>query len=289
MSLREILLPLRGDGKGEVVLDHAIALAQRFNAHIDVVHCRPRPEAMISLEMRLPKSMREQLLQSASGVADEDERYLRGLFNQYCQKHALEICEDRPWPKDKTSARWREETGTMPDVVGKIGRVYDMTILARPDAKKNLGFRTLKAAMLQAGRPALLCPPEKTIDTIASNPAIAWNGSTETARTIDVAMPLLYACGKATIISVDTGTPLPGPDAHALADHLREHGFEIGVEIIKAENRQVPERILGAAKTARADCLITGAFGHSRKLEFIMGSVTQHLIERSDLPLLMMH
>lgn len=287
MSLREILVPLRGDGKGDNVLDHAIGLAQRFNAHIDVVHCRPKPEALLSFDIRIPQGLRDQIKASASGAADADEQFLRDLFDKYCKSHDLVICEKRPWPTDKTTARWREETGTMPDVVGNIGRVYDMTVLARPDAKRNMGYRTLRAAMLQAGRPALLCPPERIVETVATNPVIAWNGSTETARTIDVAMPLLRAAGKARIVSIDTGSPLPGPDAHALADHLREHRIDVSVEVIKSDNRHVPEAILQASDDA--DCMITGAFGHSRKLEFIMGSVTQHLIERAKLPLLMMH
>ena len=44
MTLRSILVPVRGDGLGEGVLNHALALARRSDAHLDVVHCRPRPE-----------------------------------------------------------------------------------------------------------------------------------------------------------------------------------------------------------------------------------------------------
>jgi hypothetical protein len=31
MTVRDILVPIRGDGKGEGVLDHALAVARRFN------------------------------------------------------------------------------------------------------------------------------------------------------------------------------------------------------------------------------------------------------------------
>ena len=47
MTVRDILVPVRGDGKGEGVLDHALALARRFDAHIVAVHCRPRPEGKL--------------------------------------------------------------------------------------------------------------------------------------------------------------------------------------------------------------------------------------------------
>ena len=54
MTLRTILVPVRGDGKGERVLDHALAVARRFNAHIAVVHCRPRPEDMMPFGVFVP-------------------------------------------------------------------------------------------------------------------------------------------------------------------------------------------------------------------------------------------
>lgn len=288
MSLREVLVPVRGDGKGEEVLNHAIALAQRFNAHIDVVHCRAKPTDLLA-GIRIPQGMRDQIAQSAQTSADTDDAYLSQLFRDYCARHNLAICDDRPWPLDQTTARWRTEFGDMPTVVGQLGRVYDMTILARPDAKRNLGYRTLKAALLQSGRPALLCPPTQGVASIALKPTIAWNGSTETARTIDAAMPLLYAAGRVHIMTVDTGDQRQGPTEEALADHLRSHRFEVSVEVIKADQRQITDRLLAGARAIGSDCLITGAFGHTRKFEFMMGSVTQELIDSSDIPLLMMH
>ena len=42
--IRKILVPVRGDGKGDNVLAHAAALARRFNAHIAVTHCRATAE-----------------------------------------------------------------------------------------------------------------------------------------------------------------------------------------------------------------------------------------------------
>ncbi|HUH04261.1 MAG TPA: universal stress protein [Kofleriaceae bacterium] len=59
--LRTILMPVRGDGKGEGVLDHALAVARRFNAHISVVHCRPRPEDMLPGGVFVPSSVRRQI------------------------------------------------------------------------------------------------------------------------------------------------------------------------------------------------------------------------------------
>ncbi|MGI9486150.1 MAG: hypothetical protein ACR2RF_09800 [Geminicoccaceae bacterium] len=45
--IRNILVLVRGDDKGDNVLAHAAALARCFKAHIEVTHCRPRTEDML--------------------------------------------------------------------------------------------------------------------------------------------------------------------------------------------------------------------------------------------------
>lgn len=289
MSLREFLVPLRGDGRGECVLDHAIALARRFRAHIDVVHCRPAPKDMFNYDIRTTAAQRKRMLASANGAADVDETLLRGLFHEYCMAHDLLVCEKRPWPADRPTAHWREETGVISDVLGRLGRVYDLSVIARPDAKRRRGFRTMRAAMLETGRPALLCPTGNPVGDFGLHPAIAWNGSAETARTVLAAMPLLRTAGKVVILTAATGDTLSGPPPEMLADHLRAHGLEVEVDVLHTDSRHVADALLEAVDARGTDCLITGAYGHSNKLEFIMGSVTQQLIERSSIPLFMMN
>jgi nucleotide-binding universal stress UspA family protein len=43
------------------------------------------------------------------------------------------------------------------------------------------------------------------------------------------------------------------------------------------------------ARTSGAGLLVTGAYGHSRYREWILGGVTRALLERSPVPLLLAH
>ena len=47
--------------------------------------------------------------------------------------------------------------------------------------------------------------------------------------------------------------------------------------------------ILEEAHRFSEDLIVTGGYGHSRLREWILGGVTRHLINRSDIPLLMAH
>jgi hypothetical protein len=76
MSIAKILVPVRGDGKGENVLAHAAAIARRHNAHIEAVHYRARPKDLIPHGGAVPPALREQLEAQAVELANAEEASL---------------------------------------------------------------------------------------------------------------------------------------------------------------------------------------------------------------------
>lgn len=288
MTIRRILVPVRGDGKGEGVLDHAVCLGRRFNAHVDVVHCRPRPEDMLPFGVSVPPGMREDILASARSVADQEEQRVRDLFNAYCQRNKLTLVDAPPWPEDRVSLSWREELGKQAAVVALHGRLADLIAVAQPDRARNLGLNTLEAALLEAGKPVLLCPP-LPVETCGRHIAIAWNGSSEAALAVTMGMPVLAAAETVTIIALsDDGTRRPlGPEA--LKDYLASHHIAADVATEKSKPTAVGGALLKIAHARGADLLLMGAYGQSRRRELVLGGVTQHIIDHADMPVLLTH
>ena len=288
MTLHTILVPVRGDGLGEGVLNHALALGRRFDAHLDVVHCRPNPEDLLPFGVFVPAALREKIAASAGGLANEEEQRVKAHFEDYCQRHQLAVVTARPWPKDSVSISWREETGKQAAIVGVLGRLADVVAVAQPDHARNLGLNTLEAALLESGRPVLLCPPTPLSGPLGAHIAIAWNGSTEATRAIAATLPTLAAADKVTLLSVATGAKEDLPPA-AVKDYLSDHGIAAELRSEAARGSEVGQALLLAAKDAGADLLLMGAYGQSRRRELIMGGVTQHVIDKSDLPVLLCH
>jgi hypothetical protein len=90
MSVRRILVPVRLDGKGENVLDHAMALAGK-NSHIEVVHCRPGPKDLIPFGVAVPSILREQITKSGDELADQEEKRVVQLFEDYAKSRKLKV------------------------------------------------------------------------------------------------------------------------------------------------------------------------------------------------------
>jgi len=286
MTLRSILVPIRGDGKGESVLDHALCLAERHNAHLEILHCRPKPEDMIPYGVPVPASLRKSLISSASELADEEERKVRKLFHEYCEKRGLPEVDDFPWPQDGVSATWREATGKQANVIGVRGRLVDLIAVPKPDYSQNLGLNTLQAALLESGKLVLMCPP-KPCERLGEKVAIAWNGSGEAARAITAALPILEKAEE-VVLMAPSHKDLPVSDKEAKI-YLETHGVSCSLKSFPTPTKAVAETLLDNAREAGADCLLMGAYGKSRQREMIMGGVTQYVVDHSEMPILFMH
>ena len=287
MAIKTILVPIRGDGKGEGVLDHVCALASRSGAHIEAVHASARPEEYLPYGTLISARMKETILQSARANADEEGARFRSLFNSYCTTNKLTILEAPPSPGNQVTASWREETGKQASIVALRGRLADVIAVPRPDHESRLGINTLEAALIETGK-LVLMTPDAPATKVGSHVTIAWNGSSQSSRAVMLAMPILNAADKVTILVADTGDAIE-LSATDLADHLRWHNIEPDISTFKASVSDLGKPLLKHALDLGSDLLVMGAFGQNRGRELILGGVTQYVIEHATLPVLFSH
>jgi len=171
--IHSIVVPVRGDGKGDNVFAHAAILAARFNAHIKVAHCRPRAEDMMPYGVAIPAQLRKLVLSQSADVADQVEKGMRGELEALAKKLGITISEKALI--GKPSASWVEEQGRQVDVIKRHGRIADLICVAKPDVDRNLGANTLKAALFNTGRPVMMCPPVQPANNVlCDSVAIGW-------------------------------------------------------------------------------------------------------------------
>jgi nucleotide-binding universal stress UspA family protein len=285
MAIRRIFVPIRGDGKGEKVLDHALVLARRFKAHIEAVHCRPSPEDLIPFGVAVPAVLREQIAQSGNALAAAEEAKIKGEFEDYVASRKLTMADAGTSPTGKTTVSFAIERGKQAAVVSSRGRLADIIAVARPDRERNIGRNTLEAALLNTGSLVLMCPPSKP-GAIGEHVAIAWNGSREAARAVALAHEVLREAKKVTVLTVaEAANDLTGGD---LVAYLADHGIKAThVEI--SGRGGIGKALLAAARGASADTLLMGAYGSSRGRELVFGGVTQHVVDKAEMPVLLNH
>ena len=138
----------------------------------------------------------------------EEAAQARRLFETFMQEHNVPRASA---PTGGLSFGWLDDAPEGEGFVGSYGRVFDITVLSRPDANTiGLHNRAIESGLFESGRPILLSPPSPP-KRIATNIMIAWNCSTEQARATTLAMPLLHQAERVVVLTVAGGRRVPGP------------------------------------------------------------------------------
>jgi nucleotide-binding universal stress UspA family protein len=145
----------------------------------------------------------------------------------------------------------------------------------------------VEAALFESGRPVLLVPPSSP-GPIGETIVIAWNGSTETARTVALGMPFLLKAQRVILLTIE-GWGVNGPKSEDLASRLQRNGAPVELVTRSMKARSAGEAILEYAAAFHADLLVKGAYTQSRLRQMIFGGATSHILAHSKLPVLMAH
>ncbi|PCH48284.1 MAG: universal stress protein UspA [Hyphomicrobiales bacterium] len=286
--IRKILVPVRGDGKGDNVLAHAASLARRFKAHISVTHCRARPEDLLPFGVPVPAFLKKQLFEQSKALADTVEEGLRDEVIALAKSFNIKMIENESKASGRTtSMSWSEEQGRQVDIIKRHGRLADIIAVAKPDLDRNLGTNTLKAALFNTGRPVMMCPKSrKEVGEIGSHIAVAWNGSTEAARAVALTMGLLESADQVTILT--TGAEVHGASTADLVSYLEMRGVSAHTIRFKT-SASLGKTLLRKAKSIGADVLVMGAYGDSHEREVVFGGNTQQVVDNATMPVILVH
>ena len=133
--------------------------------------------------------------------------------------------------------------------------------------------------VMQSGRP-VLAVPIATKQFKLENMLIGWKDTREARRAIADALPLLKLATQVTVLEI------------VAKDHKKESVRRLNEVVnwlkshnVKAEslaatsNDTGAKQFLSIAKKLQADIVITGAYGHSRLREWVLGGVTNELLQ----------
>ena len=285
MAIRTILAPVAGSEIDRRVMDLAFRTAKRFDAHLEALFVAAEPQDSIPIVGEgMSGLIIEEMIRAAETETDKREANGLGAFKAAVQAAGIEITET-PATQTKPTCAWRKDNGREDETVARRGRLFDLVVIGR-DPKEASASLTFDAALMETGRPILVAPQDPPA-TIGENAMIAWNGGVEAARAVTSAMPLLRTAKTVTIVSVGD-VPYGRASARELAEQFRWHGVDAAV-VEHTEAGNVANTLMSEAEKCGADCIVLGAYSHSRFKEMILGGVTQDMLAKCTLPLWIMH
>ena len=270
--MKSILLPVDQSEQMPSAMETAWRLARLFQGTVEGVALRPAFAEIVA-----PDPIVAVTIPPADWNETEFCRNVRQKFDEFGAQSAREA-------GDGARLRWRGGPTIDDGALGSLARVYDITVLSRPG---NRGSRmtALEAALFDSGRPVLMAPPTPP-RSFGETVLIHWNASTETARAILLAMPILRHAKRVSLIAIE-GHIAPGPSIKDAIAHLEANGVGATQRTV---SRQAPgEAILAEAASLGADLLIKGAYTQSRLRQMIFGGATSHILAAATLPVFFAH
>ncbi|MDE2228036.1 MAG: universal stress protein [Alphaproteobacteria bacterium] len=277
------ILAVVGDGAAEAVLEAAVLAARRFDSKITGLNALASEYAVV-FGGEMGFSISSEVDRTLEREGAERREQARNLFNSVMRRRGIALGAGAG---GGVSAEWREEAGRQNAIVGTLGRVYDLIVVEQPNKAASFAEATLEDALFESGRPVLMAP-KAVPAALGERILVAWNGSTETARTVAFAMPFLKRAVRVEVVSVE-GAFVPGPAADELVRNLKAHGIESAARHIAVGNKPPGEIFLDEARAMQADLLVKGAYTQSRLRQMIFGGATRHVILNAGIPVLLAH
>ena len=286
MNIRKLLLPLTGTAAGESALSTALQIAQIWNAHVTALHVRVDSRDVAPLAGEgLSGAMIEEMMSATEKESGDRASAVRMMFEKFVTQNGVPI-EDPTYQPDHPTASFASITGREEDLVAQQARLADLTIVPHPEASEDVSSSdALHAVLFDSGRPVLIAP-QAIPPKIGTRVCIAWNGTAESAASVWAALPWMQRAEAVRVLSADE-YQRRGPGAQDLAEYLALHGINVELATFRPIDREVGAGLLRAARDFGCDLLSMGAYSHSRLRQLILGGVTRHVLERSDLPVMM--
>lgn len=279
MAYKTLLTIQRDAALGQPALDAAITLAERFDAHLDVL-CLGVDEVQLGYffsgadavmqpgTLEVARERAEALVRSVTAQLEASRlRFaVRGLVAQF---------------------------GALTDSVSQIARYADLVIASQPYGEGTTpeDEAVLEAALFSGQVPVLVIPPAGLPDNFGRVAVLGWNDGTEALQAVRAALPLLQEADLASVAIVDPPSRAvndAGP-GRSLCTMLDRHGVTSEIAVLAKTRPRVADVLMAHGADRNASLLVAGGYGHSRFRQAIIGGATRDLLGRCSMPVLLAH
>jgi nucleotide-binding universal stress UspA family protein len=159
-----------------------------------------------------------------------------------------------------------------------VARKVDLIIVGADLPKTTSSAVDVGAVLLGSGRPVLL-PARGMRKLKTSKVLIAWKDTKEARRAVTDALPLLKLAEDVAVVVVDEGNLAAERDSMLdVVAWLASHDVKARGDVLP-DAGGVAQTIMRAAADNHADLVVSGAYGHSRLREWLLGGMTHEILE----------
>jgi nucleotide-binding universal stress UspA family protein len=191
----------------------------------------------------------------------------------------------------KAGARWISGIDFPAKELALHARAADLIVASRPAKHASSAYSPSPSDLvMEAGAPVLFAA-EPSAALVADRIVVGWKDTRESRRALSDALPLLKRAQQVVVVEID-GDLRPTPqrsDLNEIAERLARHDVRVETEVVARSGPTIADDLEHAASRHGADMIVTGAYGHARLREWILGGVTEDLLAASSKCVLFSH
>ncbi len=286
--MRIILVPVADRPECARALKVAFSLGKRLGANVAGCHIRAHARASVSLSSKFSA----QYFGDSSKPADAAWRKkssekacvaAKKLYEQIAARQGYEVIKRA---RSTPGAIWQQKVGSPDRILRIVGPVSDLIVVSRPGKKGGeIARMFMLASLMETARPVLILP-QTGASHVGRNICIAWNQSSEAARAVASAMPLLQQADRVTIVSCGPEDRV-GPKAQQMVNYLRFWGVQ--ADKVHTRGAHVEKELLDSYRKSDSDLLVMGAYSKSRWRERAFGGTSRFMLWKAGIPVFMLH
>jgi nucleotide-binding universal stress UspA family protein len=287
MALKDLLVCVDQTEAAPARLRLAADLARRHESRLAALFVWEFNQAQLDMRKKAELGLASggdlgRLNRRIQSSIDQAADRLRSQFEALGREHRLEI-------------EWRCEDGPTAVVAPQQARYADLCIVGsdEPEDGASIGYTFSEQLLFVIGRPLVFIPSFGSFETLGRRIVIGWNASRPATRAVSNALPLIERAERTTVITIDSADFADwdgAPAADQLVQHLRRHNPAVDALHLKdVAAGAIAKTLLTQASALGADLIVTGAYGHPKFWEKMVGGVTHDLIDRMNFPILMSH
>lgn len=271
MTLKSIVVVASGEKSDTDVIASAAKLSARFGSHVVVIPAFPDPAAdLVSYGVGL---------QSVGDAAD------RILAAERVDLERLQSLGRDAAAREKIAIVVEKRVLVPAVALAPAAILADLVMFAGDAAQSSLAG-LFAETLLSTRAPVFLSKGAP----LAGGPiAIAWDGSTQAARAVRAALPLLQKASGALILrNVDDKTKeAQASSSEQLCAFLARHEVS-NIAPMDVRGARVADSLLSAARAEKCELLVAGAYGRPRLFEMVLGGTTRSLVQTAGGPNLLL-
>jgi nucleotide-binding universal stress UspA family protein len=276
MAPKTILVCLTTPDHAETLLKVAVPLARKHGAHLIGLHTVDALVVYPGIAMHIPDTA----FASFNESQKEEAKAIKAVFEKYTNPEEF-VSEFRLVRAEAQSASER---------MVESARAADLVIMAHED--KNSDRYDQRHAQTQvireSGRPVIVVPLGYDGPEIGANILLGWSDTREAARAAHDMLGLADDGASLTVLRVGKSPQdaFKDSDAIDMAEMYARHGLKATLDHRDPMGDGIADVLQNVAFEKGADLIVTGAFGHSRAYDFVLGATTYALLRDQKLPVL---